>query len=248
MVGLAEKRYYEKQSWNNSPRGGVNRYVEVFGGAGWVLFGKEQTPGQEEVFNDLNGNLINLYRCIKYHCDAVQDELNLLLTSREQFGDFLEQANCRGLTDIQRAARFFYLVKMSFGSNCHTFGNSATNLVYASDYLKKVQERLKNVLIEHKNFDNLIKTYNQENTLFYLDPPYVGTEKYYKIPFTLEEHQRLADILKNIKGKFILSYNDVPLIRQLYDEFTIEPIIRKNFLSGNGDNKVPFKELIIKNF
>lgn len=244
--------WWEKDSPQSYPRtislGGINRYVEVFGGAGWVLFGKEQLPGQEEVFNDLNGDLINLYRCIKYHCNAVQDELDLLLTSREQFFDYFEQINCRELTDVQRAARFFYLIKISFGSNCHTFGNSARNIEYAREYLKRVQDRLKGVVIECKDFEHLIKVYDKKDTLFYLDPPYVGTEKYYKVLFTLEDHQKLADILKEIEGKFILSYNDDPIIHKLYDKFNIERIVRNNFLSGNGGNKVPFAELIIRNY
>lgn len=226
----------------------VGRYIEVFGGAGWVLFAKEKQPGQLEVFNDLDGDLINLYRCIKYHCETVQEELKWLLASREQFCDYREQLNSRGLTDIQRAARFFYLVKISFGCDHCTFATTAKNIVNASIYLEKVQERLQNVVIEHKDFESLIKTYDRKEALFYLDPPYVGTEKYYSVAFTEKDHLRLKTILSNIKGRFILSYNDTPLIRDLYKEFQISEISRNNTLSSTGYNKVQFAELIITNF
>ncbi len=87
----------------------VGRYIEVFGGAGWVLFGKEKKAGQLEVYNDINGDLVNLFRCVKYHCGELQRELDWMLTSREIFFACIEQMHMKGLTDIQRASRFFIL-------------------------------------------------------------------------------------------------------------------------------------------
>ena len=98
-----------------------NRYIEVFGGAGWVLFSSD-SHAKMEVYNDVNGNLVNLFRCIKYHPDAVQEELRYILISREQFFDAREQIETRGMTDIQRAARFFILIKESFGTDLRSFG------------------------------------------------------------------------------------------------------------------------------
>lgn len=245
---IGGKRMLRKHILDRFPQEGVGRYIEVFGGAGWVLFAKEKQSGQMEVFNDLDGDLINLYRCIKYHCEAVQEELNWLLSSREQFYDYREQNLTRGLTDIQRAARFFYLVKISFGCDRRTFATSTKSVEHAKEYLKKVQERLQGVIIERKDFADLIKVYDRKDALFYLDPPYVGTEKYYKVSYIPEDHQRLADTLKNIKGRFILSYNDDPAICSLYDGYSIDKITRRNTLSGNGNNKSEFGEIIIRNF
>lgn len=245
---IGGKRLLRKDILQRFPDEGVNRYIEVFGGAGWVFFAKERKNNQLEVFNDLDGELVNLYRCIKYHCTAVQEELKWLLSSREQFYDFREQIKNRGLTDIQRAARFFYLVKISFGSDRRTFATSSKRIDIASEYLQKVQERLRGVVIEQKDYADLIKVYDRKDALFYLDPPYVGTESYYNIPFSIEDHQKLAEILKGIKGRFILSYNDDPLIRCLYNSFSIESITRKQTLSGKGDNTTIFQEVIIKNF
>lgn len=81
--------------------GEIERYIEVFGGAGWVLFAKEK-HAKMEVYNDINGSLVNLYRCVKYHPEALQKELDGMLMSRELFFDAVSEA--RGLTDIQRAA------------------------------------------------------------------------------------------------------------------------------------------------
>ncbi len=224
----------------------IDRYIEVFGGAGWVLFGKEPSK-HLEVFNDIDSDLINLYRCIKYHCEALQKELDWLLISREQFFDSKSQLDTRGLTDIQRAARYFLIIKISFGADRRTFGTNKKNLVNTIEYLPEIRERLKNVVIENRDFETLIKVYDRAKALFYLDPPYHGTEKYYDSGFGLEDHKRLNALLKGIKGKFILSYNDDELIRELYSGFHIERISRNNNLTNKKDAG-EYKELIIKNF
>lgn len=225
----------------------VDRYVEVFGGAGWILFAKEIKKGQLEVFNDMDGNLINLYRCIKYHCTALQEELQWLPSSREVYYDFKEQISCRGLTDIQRAARFYYLVKVSFGSNRRTFATSNKSVDNRMEYLTKVKKRLKGVIIEQKDFEDIIKVYDRKTALFYLDPPYVGSEKYYDVPFAREDHYRLKTVLEKIKGRFILSYNNDAFIRELYANYKIREISRRNELLANGNQK-DYAELIITNF
>ena len=107
---IGGKKHLRKAILERFPTDEVGRYIEVFGGAGWVLFAKEKQPGQLEVYNDINGNLVNLFRCVKYHCGEVQKELDWALTSREVFLDCLEQVNMRGMTDIQRAVRFLYLI------------------------------------------------------------------------------------------------------------------------------------------
>jgi len=245
---IGGKRQLRKDILDRFPANGVSRYIEVFGGAGWVLFGKEKVPGQMEVFNDLNGDLINLYRCVKYHCEALQDELEWLLDSRETFLDYVEQRTMRGLTDIQRAVRYLYGIEFSFGTNQRTFATSAKSIENTKEFLSKVKLRLKGVGIERRDFEPLIKTYDRKEALFYLDPPYIGTEEYYSVDFDTEDHQRLAELLKNIKGRFILSYNDDAFIKQLYAWCSVETIIRNNTLARNSDNRVPFAELIIKNF
>lgn len=229
---------------NNIP----DRYIEVFGGAGWVLFRKEKYPKQLEVFNDLDDQLINLFRCIKYHDKALQQELEWLPSSRTIFNDSLKIIDISGLTDIQRAARFLYLVKTSFGTDCRTFKTSKSSLSKTIALMENIHERLDGVIIEHKDFENLITVYDRPEALFYLDPPYVGTENLYSVPFVQNDHYRLCEKLKNIKGKFILSYNDCEFVRSLYSDFQIESISRPNTLSGSGRNQSLFHEVIIRNY
>lgn len=111
--------------------------------------------------------------------------------------------------------------------------------------MEEVQERLKNVVIENKDFESLIRVYDRPGALLYLDPPYHGTEKYYETDFTHDDHTRLKTVLKGIKGKFILSYNDDEFIRDLYKDYRIEGIRRNSNLTNNADT---FNEVIIRNF
>jgi DNA adenine methylase len=222
------------------------RYIEVFGGAGWVLFGKEQ--GKElEVFNDIDSNLINLYRCIKYHCNELQRELEWLIVSREQFFNYKDQLNSKGFTDIQRAARYFYIIKSSFGADRKTFGTNKKNLVNTIDYLSEINDRLKNVVIENMDYERLIKVYDRPNALFYLDPPYLGTENFYDSGFNINDHIKLNEKLKQIEGKFILSYNDDDYIREIYSDFNIQKIARNNNLASKSKSG-EFREVIITNY
>ena len=240
------KRLLRKEIVRRFPQEGFQRYIEVFGGAGWVLF--EKVPGKElEVFNDIDRNLINLYRCIKYHCGELQRELRYLLISREEFFSSKDQLAAGGLTDIQRASRYFYLVKASFGADRKTFGTTRRNLRNAVDYFMAIQDRLQNVVIENRDFEALIHVYDRDGALFYLDPPYHGTEGYYEGGFNEKDHERLLKTLSGIKGKFILSYNNDAYVRDLYKGFRIEDISRMSNLTSKGSVR-NFEELIIRNY
>ena len=222
------------------------RYIEVFGGAGWVLFDKEQ-HAKMEVFNDINGDLVNLYRCVKFHPEALKKELEWSCISREQFFDFISQNEVRGMTDIQRAARFFCMIKLSFGTDLESFGVRPRDMQGAIKYLQEVSKRLNRVVIENVDFERLLKTYDRAAALFYLDPPYYEAEKYYPDRFMPEDHIRLRNALAKIKGKFILSYNDCPEIRKLYDGYEIIEVDRlHNLVSKTNPRR--YKELIIKNY
>lgn len=226
----------------------ATRYVEVFGGAGWVLFGRDPQPGQMEVFNDFDGNLINLYRQIKDNCGELQREIDWM-QSRELFFAYREQIkNNLPMTDVQRAACFFYLVKCSFGSKRHSFATKARGTYNIIQKLPEYRDRLKNVIVEHLDFEQLIRTYDRPGAVFYADPPYVCQKKYYNVEFSEDDHRRLKAVLSTIKGRFILSYNDCDFIRKLYDGFKFTQINRKNLLSAADNNKKDYAELLITNF
>lgn len=221
----------------------VERYVEVFGGGASVLLSKEKLA-PFEVYNDADSQIVNLFRCVKYHRGELQKEISTYINSREVFEDIKALINIRGLTDIQRAAMFYIQTKISFGADRRSYGCNTKNL--SPDYLKDIENRLKTgkgVIIEHKDFENLISVYDRSNSLFYCDPPYHKTERFYDVPFKDEDHLRLNASLKAIKGRFILSYNDDEFIRELYKDYNIIPVERQNNMSSGV-----FKEVIIKNY
>lgn len=228
-----------------------DRYIEVCGGAGWVLFGKGKIKGQMEVFNDIDGDLINLYRQIKYNCSALQNEIDWL-QSRKLFNTYrYEIENGIELSDLQRAARYLYLIRCSFGSNRNSFATATKRICNIIDALPAYKERLKEVIIENRDFENLIKTYDRPSALFYIDPPYVESEGYYNkkyVSFNKDDHLRLNSVLKGIKGRFILSYNDCDFIRDLYKDYNIKCVSRQNLLPATPDNHVEFKEVVITNY
>ena len=220
-----------------------DRYIEVFGGGGSVLFAKDK-HAPLEVYNDANGQLVNLFRCIRFHREELQREISGYINSREIFDDIKAQINMRGFTDIQRAAMFYVQVKISYGADGRTYGCNKKDI--SPSYLTEIEKRLKSgagVTIEHKDFENLIKVYDRSNALFYCGPPYHKSEKYYDAEFTSSDHERLKACLSNIKGRFVLSYNDDDFIRNLYKDFKITEVERQNNLSRGS-----YKELIITNY
>lgn len=217
-----------------------NRYIEVFGGGGSVLFCRDK-HADLEVYNDMNSDLVNLFRCAKYHRTELQREISGYLNSREIFSEIKAKISIPGFTDIQRAGMFYVRLKISYGSNMRTFGGRKRNL--SADYLEEIEKRLAGVVIENLDFEKIIRKYDHPNALFYCDPPYSHTERYYDSLFREEDHERLKAVLSRIHGRFILSYNDSDYIRDLYRDFEIATTERQNNLS-----KGTYKELIIKNF
>lgn len=161
---IGGKNYLKKIIAERIPEG-VNRYVEVFGGAAWVLFYKDRYA-TTEVYNDYNSNLTNLFKCVKYHGNELQRELMWVLNSREVFEDYRAQIQMPGLTDIQRAARFFLLLRLSYGSNGRSYGCVKKDVLNMYDYLGRAQSRLSAVIIENKDFENCIKVYDRPTTFF----------------------------------------------------------------------------------
>lgn len=233
IAWIGGKKYLKKEIVARFPEK-FGRYIEVFGGAAWVLFHKDR-HADLEVYNDYNSELVNLFRCVKYHTPELQRELSFILNSRELFEDFKAQYNTRGMTDIQKAARFFMLLKTSYGSNGRSYGCVKRDVHVMIDYLDSISERLASVVIENKDFEDLINVYDKPDALLYLDPPYYGTERYYQIQFSAEDHLRLNKVLRNVQGKFLLSYNDCKYIRELYRDCVIEEVSRQHNLASRYD-------------
>ena len=225
-------------------------YCEVFGGAGWVMFKK--TSSNVEVINDVNSELVNLYRVIKFHFEEFIKQFKFLLIARDEY-DRLKLAKPDTLTDIQRAARYYYLVRLSYGGKAveHNFTTGPTrmppiNLLRIEEELSQAHLRLSRVIIENQHYSKIIERFDLPDTLFYLDPPYFNCEDYYgKGLFNKKDFELLRDQLKAIKGKFILSLNNVPEIREIFKDFhIIETSVRWSL--GKDYNEA--NEVIILNF
>ena len=230
------------------------RYIEVFGGGGWVLFHKP--PGNDfEVYNDFNGLLTNLYRCVRERPDELIEALHFVLNSREDF-DIVKDALARDSieSDVIKAAYFYQLIRYSYASGLTSFGSQPHDMWSNFPLIEQAHRRLSKVVIENKDFEKLIRQYDRPVSFFYADPPYFETEKYYKNVgedgFQEKDHIRLRDTLMNIEGKFLLSYNDCDFIRELYNapNIQIESFSRINNIKQRYDNGAQFQEILIANY
>jgi DNA adenine methylase len=150
------------------------------------------------------------------------------------------------------AYRFYYLNKNSFGGSMTSFNSYYRDKPYLNDnsikLLKKAHERLKEAWIENQDYREIIKKFDKENTLFYLDPPYYETNNSsYKFGQNIN-FEELANILSNIKGKFILSINGHNYIKELFKNFNIQNIEVQYNISKEGSGRKKFEELIITNY
>lgn len=258
------------------------RYIEVFGGGGWVLFGK--TPERNEVYNDYNNNLSNMFAVVRDQPLAFIQELGYLpengrnifnlyreIISKQRIEDKYVEEEMKKVKvyfteiqaeeiktimmknrienqDVQLAVAFFKLIRYSYGSGCRTFGCRAYDVRKAFSTVWDVSERLAQVTIENKDFEELIIQYDRPDAFFYCDPPYYETEGHYEVVFSKEDHIRLCRALRNIQGKFLLSYNDCEFIRELYKDFYIESCSRVNNMALRYDCSSQFPEVLISNY
>lgn len=226
-------------------------YCEVFAGAAWVLFRKPES--KVEIINDINRELTTLYRCVKYHLAELLLQFRWMLVARDEFDRFL-QTPPDTLTDIQRAARFFYLAKTSFGAKVAkpTFGIAATgpvrlNLLRLEEDLSEAHLRLSRVTIENRPYAQVIDRFDKPKTLFYIDPPYWNCEQDYGAGlFERADFARLAEQLDGLKGKFILSLNDVQGVRDTFANFKIEAVKTRYSIAAKAST--PVGEVLITNF
>lgn len=150
--------------------------------------------------------------------------------------------------DVNRAIAYFKLIKYSYGSGGKTFGCRPMHLVGINMTIFKASERLKGTIIENKDFEELIHQYDRIDSFFYCDPPYFETESHYDAPFKVEDHYRLKELLSNIQGYFLLSYNDCDFIKELYKDYCIIKVTRLNNLKQRYDAGSEFSELLIANY
>lgn len=226
-------------------------YVEPFVGMGGVFLRRAYRP-KTEVINDINGEIINLFRILQVHYVAFMDMLKFQISSRKEF-ERLKNTRPETLTDLQRSARFLYIQRHCFGGNTSgVFGVSTThsarfNITKLAPILEAAHERLAGVVFENLDWANLVTRYDSKDTLFYLDPPYWGCEQDYgKGIFARTDFAHMADRLQKIKGKFLLSINDRPEIREMFSWAFIDEV-RLTYTISRKTLEKKACELIISN-
>lgn len=205
-------------------------YCEPFIGMGGIFFGRKKMPNVE-VINDLNGDIVNIFRVVKEHCDAFTDAVSQQFYSRDEFFRLLKTPPDT-MTDINRAARFYFLQKASFGGKLVGRSFSATTKrrkVVKTEtmrrFFRNARRRLESVTIENLSYQEIIPRYDRSGTFFYLDPPYFGNENVYgKNLFKIDDFTIMAEKLKLIKGLFLLSINDTPEIRDIFSGFKVDQV------------------------
>ncbi|NML62279.1 DNA adenine methylase [Massilia sp. RP-1-19] len=221
-------------------------YVEVFAGGAALYF--MRPPADVEVLNDINGELVRLYRVVQNHLEEFVRHFKFALASREVF-KWHQVTPPETLTDIQRAVRFFYLQQHAFGGKVdgQSWGTATTappvNLLRIEENLSAAHLRLSGAFIENMDWHKLMERYDRPHTLFYLDPPYWQTEGY-GVDFGLEEYVKIADLMGRIKGKAILSLNDHPDIRRIFGAFQMDTV-PISYNVGGGGRAVDRSEVII---
>ncbi len=225
-------------------------YVEPFAGGAALFFLKSPSPA--EVLNDCNNDLITLYRVLQHHLEEFIRHFKWALVSRQLF-EWLKMTPEETLTDIQRAARFYYLQRLSFGAkiSSRTFGTAATgapklNLLRIEEELSQAHLRLARVYIEHLDWQRCIYKYDRSATLFFCDPPYWQTEGY-GVEFPFERYTEMAEMMRTVKGKMIVTINDHLDMRKVFDGFRVETA-KINYTVGGGGKGQDRQEMIIMNW
>jgi DNA adenine methylase len=224
-------------------------YCEAFVGMGGIFFRRQQVP-KAEVINDFSRDVATFFRVLQRHYVAFLELMRFQLTTRTEF-ERLAATDPATLTDLERSARFLYLQRTTFGGKVagRTFGVSPGvparfDVTKLGPMLEALHERLARVVIECLPYGVFSQRYDRPGTLFYLDPPYVGGEADYgKGLFSAADHEQLAAVIQRIKGRFILSINDVPSIRRLYQGCAIERVKTTYTLSASSAKAV--RELVI---
>jgi len=224
-------------------------YVEPFAGGAQVLFHK--SPSNVEVINDLDYDVVNFFRVCQWHYEELVRYLRFCLASRK-LHELHVKTDPSTLTDIQRAGRFFYLQKNSFGGlivkqkfHYGVIQNPNYNPARIAEIIEQAHQRLARVQIESLPYEQILEKYDRPTTLFYMDPPY-WQRKLYRFNFSDRDFADLDRRLREVQGKFILSLDDHPEVRKLFGHWTLQPVQLTYTAQTKAGKR--YGELLILNF
>jgi len=236
-------------------------FVECFGGTGSIH--RNKTPSKFEVYNDFNPMLSNLFNVVRTRYEEFDQQLQELVISEHWYDKFYEyitkEYNSSPEMEMENAVRYFYIMSLCFKAKFNG-GMNFDIRAYGGNIFEKKREivsaifnRFKNVQILNKSFEDIISGFNREGVLVYLDPPYIGTESYYKLlagGFTEAHHYHLRDMLYDFKGYFILSYEDDELLREMYGQYfyIVEKDKKSHGRKTEDGKKKVLQEVIVTNY
>lgn len=227
-------------------------YAEVFVGMGGVFFRRDMRP-PAEVINDWSEDVSTFFRVVQHHYVPFLEYMRHQVTSRAGF-EKLQRQDPATLTDLQRSARFLYLQRLAFGGKVrgrhfgvNPAGPARFDVTKIGPMIEAAHERLAGVVIERLPWSEFIARYDRPGTLFYLDPPYYGCERDYGDGmFDRSEFARMAEQLRGTRGRFLLSLNDHPDVREIFAGFTIEGEEVRYSVGGMDRSKVVGEVVISK--
>ncbi len=248
---MGSKRRLAPQILNRFPE--HITYVEVFAGSGAVLFARPE-PAKVEVLNDIDGEITNFFRVCKHHLVELCSQFRWGITSRKMF-DWAKATPPEVLTDIQRAARFYYLQRLCFGGKAtgRTFGVGVTtrntlDLVNVEQGFADIHARLNGVLIEGVSWEKCVARYDRPTTLFFMDPPYFGTAGYDGAPWQLADFERLAAAFRAVQGKALLTINDAPEMRSVFQGLSFDRLTVAYTVGGQKKDAPKAHELLYRSW
>lgn len=223
-------------------------YCEPFFGGGAVLFAKQ--PADVEVINDINGNLVALYRNLQFHLPALLGELDWMFSSRQNLHDFIKQP---GLTELQRAARFLLVNRTSFGGGMTSFGVAKTKgggvgfkRKQINNLLSAANARMDGVVVENISYERCLKNYDSPDTQFFIDPPYENSTNSAYQGWDQKQLTEFRGQIKNLRGNWIVTLNDSDFTRELFSDCNLRPVITSNrAVNRRTHAQQTFGELII---
>lgn len=235
-------------------------FVDAFGGSGCVILNKE--PTDHDIFNDIDGDVVNFYRQLREHPDELILGIHQTLYARGELEIALQPTD----DPIEAARRFYVRMNQSIlGKKARTVGDWMRSINYSrrqmpkpvSQWLGKlpnlpaIHARFSTVLVEHRDALRLIPEFDGKHVLIYCDPPYLHltrqTTDDYEFEFVNEQHRELVDVARGCEGKIAISAYNSPEIREMYRGFNLYrgPIVNISSKIRTGGRR---QEWLITNY
>ena len=219
-------------------------YVEAFFGGGALYWNKE--PSEKEIINDLDESMVHPFKLLKKINikKAVDDFPNRTVKDYENYLDKPDDSNETIFNKNLLEGRIYFMSNMKSKLIRINYNNGLpSGFINILPLLKDYKKRIKNTTILNKDYIKVILDYDSPETFFYLDPPYSDSASVYKHSYI--DYEQMAELLKNIKGDFLLSINDDPLIRKIFKGFFYKKIFVKSISHQKNADRT---ELLIYNY